>query len=162
MLRSLSLIIALLFTAECFSADQPNCPITENHIKAPSAGCLTLLDGHLLVIKAYNGKISIPGGSVDVAESAQCGAHRETWEETGLHVRPQQLLRVFDNGFHLFECLPPTESMLGDTLKPPFWLEIRQAFWLKPENFDQYTWRYPDQRHWLAEWIKDNGGAVSH
>jgi 8-oxo-dGTP pyrophosphatase MutT (NUDIX family) len=150
----LFILIALLLTQPT-NAQQPQCPATGKDT-APSAGCLTLLDGHLLVIKAYNGKISIPGGSVDTAESAQCGAHRETWEETGLSVQPQQLLRVFNNGFHLFHCLPPATSTLGDSLKPPFWLEIRQAFWLKPEHFDQHSWRFPDQRHWLAEWIQAN------
>lgn len=145
-----------MLSAKSTSSEPPDCPVSDAVTLAPSAGCLTVLNGHLLVIKAHNGKVSIPGGSVETTESAQCGAHRETWEETGLSVKPQALLRVFDNGFHLFQCQPPATSQVDDTLKPPFWLEIRQAFWLKPEDFDLHHWRFPNQRHWLADWIKAN------
>ena len=127
----------------------PSCPspMTPSG-PAPSAGCVAIQQGKLLVVQGFNGEISIPGGSSADHEPARCTAHRETWEETGLHVIPKELIRQFDNGFHLYRCEvdPVTEK-----LNPPFRLEIQHAFWLDPENFSNYNWRFKEQQAWLAK-----------
>ena len=132
----------------------PACPdslATNNAQSAKSAGCFSLNSHHqLLLIEGFNGKVSIPGGSGSPNESAQCTAHRETWEETGLEVIPNRLIRVMDNGFHLFEC----EAIYPDAkIDPPFRLEVRHAFWLSAEHFDDFEWRFPEQKHMLSQWI---------
>ncbi|GAB3099127.1 NUDIX hydrolase [Aestuariicella hydrocarbonica] len=140
----------------------PDCPDTLVTSPAKSAGCLAVHQHRLLVVQGINQKISIPGGSGNPQEPAHCTAHRETWEETGLNVRPTKLVRVFDNGFHLFECQwgaevqaqqPPKQSEVLDT--PPFFLEIRQAMWLNSKDFAQYEWRFPEQREWLQQLTND-------
>lgn len=55
-------------------------------------------------MQGLNGRLSLPGGSSEPGESAQCTAFRETWEETGLQLQPRELLEVFDTGFHLYRC----------------------------------------------------------
>ena len=59
---------------------------------APSAGCLVVDQGDVLLIKIMGGTYGPPGGSVDASESAQCAAERETYEETGViaHARSWQ------------------------------------------------------------------------
>lgn len=63
----------------------------------PSA-CGVIFDdeGRVLLVRHTNGGIwSVPGGSIDPAESPADAAAREVWEETGLHVEPVRLLGVF-------------------------------------------------------------------
>lgn len=72
------------------------------------AGCVVKLGGRVLVVRhAASGKLTIPGGHSRPRESAQCTAHRETWEEAGVNVEVGRLLARLDNGFHLFECHVP-------------------------------------------------------
>lgn len=126
----------------------PACPHTLVDTPAKSAGCLSIDQGKLLVIEEMSGKISTPGGSGNPQEPAHCTAHRETWEETGLNVKPIRLIRVFDNGFHLFECQADGNQRLP---KPPFYLEINRAMWIRADDFDQFQWRFPEQKDWLKQ-----------
>jgi 8-oxo-dGTP diphosphatase len=147
-------ITSLVALSSC--ANPPSCTDERSvhATAAPSAGCITLLDGHLLLVQGLNGKVSVPGGSTNPGETAQCAAQRETWEETGLEVRADELVRTFDNGFHLYQCMVTTETSIDTAMTPPFRLEIRQALWLNPAQFDQFEWRFPDQQQWLADWIE--------
>lgn len=137
-----SLAVAL---SACTDAAPPCPPQLISH-PAASAGCLVVNDQRLLVIEGLNSKISIPGGSGNKGEPAHCTAHRETWEETGFNVEPTQLIRVFDNGFHLYDCQWHGEPQ---TQTPPFYLEIKRAFWINAAQFDEVEWRFPAQAQWL-------------
>ncbi len=64
------------------------------------SGCVIIDDASLLVIRhRLGGKLGLPGGAAAAGESAQCTAHRETWEETGLDVRVGRFLGRLDTGF---------------------------------------------------------------
>ena len=52
----------------------------------------------------YSGKLDLPGGTSDPGESAQCTAHRETWEETGFNVEVGELLATKESGFQFYAC----------------------------------------------------------
>jgi 8-oxo-dGTP pyrophosphatase MutT (NUDIX family) len=97
-----------------------------------------------------NGEISLPGGSSLPGESAQCTAFRETWEETGLRLQPRELLDVFDTGFHLYRCERDKRSGVID---PPPRLEVRTAFYLAPDQFESYVWRFEEQRDLLKKLV---------
>jgi 8-oxo-dGTP diphosphatase len=135
-------ILCALLSA-CAVGDAPLCRFEGEVDSAPSAGCFSLVDGDLLLVQGLNGKISVPGGSAVQGESAQCAAHRETWEETGLDLAVGELLEVYDTGFHLYVCAQHASS--GE-IDPPPRMEVRQAFYLAPEQFGQWEWRYPEQR----------------
>jgi 8-oxo-dGTP pyrophosphatase MutT (NUDIX family) len=147
--RTLILIVACNITA-C-AMEQPPCPNSAANSATANAGCLVLKQQQLLMVIDLSGKLSVPGGSSDGAESPSCTAHRETWEETGLDIQPRELVRVFENGFHLYHCALHDGS--GE-IDPPLRFEIERALWLAPENFDDYPWRFPDQQQWLEQWIK--------
>lgn len=144
-----TLVIALL--AGC-SGDAPPCPISDSTLAPANAGCFIIDEGRLLVIRDQTSKLSIPGGGKEAGESPQCTAHRETWEETGLDVTPTDLVAVFDNGFHLFNC---TLHEGSGEVDPPLRFEVQEAFWLAPEDFQQHQWRYPEQAESMARRIFD-------
>ena len=57
-------------------------------------------DGRILLIKrADNKKWAMPGGALEVGETAAEGAARETLEETGVQCRVAALVGVFDSRY---------------------------------------------------------------
>lgn len=148
---TIAALLCTLTACNDSAATSPACPDSLQHAPAKSAGCLAIHEGKLLVVQEMTGKVNIPGGSGNPDEPAHCSAHRETWEETGLNVEPVRLIKVFDNGFHLFECHAITTE-LAET--PPFFAEIRQALWLSDEDFNQYQWRFPEQMDWLKQYLE--------
>ena len=164
----ISLSIAVLLLTAC-EAGTPSCPAKfsntetnttqiQSNKNVASAGCLIVQDQTILLVKNSSGKISLPGGSAKPDESAHCTAHRETWEETGLNTSPQHLIRVSDNGFHLYLCALDNNlsKIEREQTSRPFQLEIRRTLWLSATQFNQYQWRFPASRLWLAQWLNEN------
>ena len=144
-----SIVIGVVAISAC-NGKAPSCPDTGATAAAKSAGCMVLKQQQLLMVIDHSGKLSVPGGSSDGVESPQCTAHRETWEETGIDVRPTALVRVFKDGFHLYQCeLHPASGAIDPTLR----LEIQQVLWLPPEKFKHYSWRFPEEQAWLQQWM---------
>lgn len=131
----------------------PPCPFRGEPDAAISAGCLVQVHGKILVVVSSKGGVTPPGGKTREGESAQCAAHRETWEETGLNLMPGQLIHVFDTGFHLYHCEIHSGSggvELGSLR------EVRGWRWLAIEDFDQVEWRYPGQGEALRRLLTQN------
>lgn len=143
LLPAAAMLAVALLPAGCGTAPQvPPCPYQGEPDFASSAGCLAYVHGRILVVESSHGGVTPPGGKTYPGESAQCAAHRETWEETGLDLMPRQLLHVFDTGFHLYYC----EIHAGTgtvVLGPP--REVRGWSWLPLEDFDRVKWRFPGQ-----------------
>ncbi|MEM0952881.1 MAG: NUDIX hydrolase [Pseudomonadota bacterium] len=144
-------LLTAIWLSGCGLSDAPPCPLPAESASAPSAGCFAVKNGALLVVQGRNGTLSPPGGSSRTGESARCTAFRETWEETGLRLRPERLLAEFDTGFQLFFCAHHSDS---GAIDPPPRFEIQQAFYLAAEDFDQWRWRYPGQEKVLAKKLR--------
>ena len=136
------LIVGLLALAACGNVDAPACPVIDSPDLAPSAGCLAVVHGRVLVVENRLGKLSPPGGRANEGESAQCAAHRETFEETGLDLIPGPLAATFDTGFKLYYCGIHPDSGL---IEPHMPTEVKQAYWLLVQDVDQASWRFPGQ-----------------
>lgn len=145
--RWLALVVVLV--TGCTEA--PDCEFEGDALSARSAGCLVYQNNALLLVSSHDDEWGPPGGSVDSGESAQCAAVRETWEETSIIVSAGELVRVFDNGFHLFRCSP--DSVAEPVIRRP--LEIKATSFYQVENFDSLTWRFPKQGEALATLIAD-------
>lgn len=139
-MKELSAILLVLFLAAC-TESVPPCYFKGQPLQAVSAGCLVVSDEKLLLVQMPGAKFSPPGGSVDAAESAQCAAERETFEEAGVAVQAQELAHTFDNGFHLFWCVP-VDGTETHVTRP---LEITSASWYTSAEFAQLRWRFPGQ-----------------
>ena len=132
------LVTAMLLSA---CSRQPTCTVVAGDAGVPSAGCLVVNDGDLLLVKIMGGTYGPPGGSVDKNESGQCAAERETLEETGVQVSAGELAAEFDNGFHLYWC----EAVSGREIEISRPIEIQHADWYAPELFQHLKWRYANQ-----------------
>jgi len=147
----LTVVLAALLLAGC--RDQPPAPSCqaqprEESVLQANAGCLIMQDGALLVLKhRFGGKLGIPGGAAEEGESAQCTAHRETWEETGLDVRVGERVGRLRYGYTLYHCYPTEPLDTSKDLDIPWhsWLEITNAVWLPPDEIPADQWRYVDQ-----------------
>lgn len=113
-----------------------------------NAGCVILDQDHLLVLRhRFGGELGIPGGASQKGESAQCTAHRETWEETGLDVRVGRELGRLRYGYTLYRCHP--EGDLDRSTEPvlPWFarLETTGVEWMPLEALPRDQWRYREQ-----------------
>lgn len=145
-----ALALLLISLPGCAGPQPPPCPYTGTPDYAPSAGCLTLVHNRVLVVESSFGGITPPGGKSKDGESAQCAAHRETWEETGLDLMPRQLLQVFDTGFHLYYCEIHARSGAIEAGSPH---EVRRGFWLDLADFNAVKWRFEGQGEALLKLI---------
>jgi len=149
------LLLSSLLSA-CSQA-MPTCQLQDansaNHqteIKG-NAGCWIVEEGKLLLVKQRNGLFSYPGGTAQSGESAQCTAHRETWEEAGIAVSVGTLKHRFENGFYLFHChLQQMTRNTNDTI------EIVAVLWTDPLAIPEEQWRFPAQRALSARWLQRN------
>lgn len=147
-------ILILAFTVNSAASETPACSLMkeDNTPQAPSAGCMVVHNGKLLVIESYFRRIGPPGGSTNVNESAPCAAERETWEETGLQVTSGKLLKRFDNGFELYQCQLKGNSTTN-VIRP---LEVRRSFWLSSDEFSNHRWRFPSQQGLLKSLLQQS------
>ena len=78
-------VVGILFLVSC--AEAPKCHSTVESSNEANAGCLVVSENKLLLIEDHRGGLSLPGGSSNTGETAQCTAEREVWEETGVGVK---------------------------------------------------------------------------
>lgn len=147
--RLLLLLLILPLLNGC-GREAPECNYKGRPMQAPSAGCLVVQGGRLLLVETIGIRWGPPGGSVERNESAQCAAERETWEETGIEVRAMELAHQFDNGFRLFWCAPMNSTTI-DVHRP---LEVFDANWFAPDQFKDVDWRFPEQDILITEILR--------
>lgn len=108
----------------------------------------------LLHQRADNTKWCLPCGWVDINETPIDAAVREVWEETGLNVRPMELVGVFhrpasaEYGPHSLISVVYLCEVIGGTLT------------LSHEGLDLRYWHLEDMQEWHA--THGNYAAVAH
>ncbi len=149
-LKLLLLISILVLVACAKQPPSPACRIakTFNANYKGAAGCLIRVQNSLLVIQySSSGKYDLPFGDPISNESAQCTAHRHTWEQTGFNVEVDQLLGVSQSGLMLFSCGLNSGFTSDDgPLDPPSWAEsnIQQIEFINPFDTRYNAWQQPD------------------
>lgn len=150
----LVLIVTCLVLSGC-KKDAPICQTSPvlNELTG-NAGCWLTQENKLLMVVQTTGLYAFPGGTSEFAESAQCTAHRETWEEAGVNVVVGNLKHQFDNGFFLFECTSDQLDLVTNDTS-----EVSGVVMADPATIPAEHWRFPEQRPQSIEWL--SGSAVT-
>ena len=148
--KLLLLIFVLVLVACAKPPPSPTCRIAKAFnadYKGP-AGCLIRVQDSLLVVKySSSGQYDLPFGDPIANESAQCTAHRHTWEQTGFNVEVDQLLGVSQSGLMLFSCELNSGFTSDDgPINPPSWADsnIQQIEFISPFDTRYDVWQQPD------------------
>jgi 8-oxo-dGTP diphosphatase len=154
MYSKLIIVIGICLLLSVCKKDAPLCQTAPviNDLKG-NAGCWLTKDNRLLMIMQTNSLYSFPGGTSEFAESAQCTAHRETWEEAGVNVVVGNLKHQFDNGFFLFECTYDHLNLATNDSS-----EVSSVALVDPASIPEDKWRFPAQRQLSIEWL--NGSVT--
>lgn len=108
--------------------------------------CLIAMDGRVLAVRhRASQKYDLPGGRRRPSETAQCAAHRETWEETGLDVTVGPRVATFW-GAALYRC-ELTGPLGPEPLAPAFSaiIEVSGAEWVDANQLEPSDWRFEDR-----------------
>ena len=137
-----SSFVALLLLQACTRNVDITAPPCEIAGKPANAGCI-IVDHYdrMLVNEQTTGAFSLPGGSSKPAESAQCTAMRETYEETGIVTDVGELLYVYPNGFHVYRCRLQYRGQVADPIDI---VEVQANHWIGLDHWEDVLWRYPE------------------
>jgi len=122
---------------------------------------LIVRNGTVLLIRHRSGKYlwELPGGGVERNERLAEAARREAHEETGAHIRVENLLGIYDRfGDHISNYVAVFVCTTFDEPRPPRSIEIAEARFFPlnrlPNGADAGT------RRRVAEYLADERGIT--
>jgi 8-oxo-dGTP pyrophosphatase MutT (NUDIX family) len=83
--------------------DDPQAPPATSMVPAVNVVATNDQGGILMIRRTDNGNWALPGGAIDLGESASQAAVRETREETGVDVEVTGLVGIYTNPRHVIE-----------------------------------------------------------
>jgi len=139
---------------EIFYDGEPETPRPNVPLSPGVAAVIFDADRRVLILKRSRGIYwSLPGGRLDLGESAQDCCVRETFEETGLETRivrliasntdPRRVVHYPDGNVHQSFVLCFEAEITGGELTSSF--ESEAFHWIGPEDLDRYA-LIPDSR----------------
>ncbi|AWL11086.1 hypothetical protein HMF8227_00590 [Saliniradius amylolyticus] len=160
-LRKLFIVLLGSLLAGCHDAPpaSPMCRVLPDLLEPNSgpARCLIKVDQRLIAIgDPQLEQLYLPGGNNQGRETAQCAAHRHTWQQTGFNVAVGRSLGVNDDGEQVFECL--LNDYLGEEfhqLPVPEWAkpEIDSMLLTDPFELQPHQWHNPDRLVQVRTWF---------
>lgn len=151
----LGLFCTVLSVAACGKA--PSCRVDPAFVEARvgNASCLIQDNGRVLAIKhRFSGRYNLPGGRSEESESAQCTAHRETWEETGIDVIVGRRLTGARRDGGLYECaLPPGIDNAALHIPLRGHIEVEGLEWVDPTEHRPRQWRYRGELRQIQQFV---------
>ena len=163
-LKACLLVLLCLESVPLFAQDAaPECQVApglESSFQG-NAGCVVKIDNKMLLVRHRGtGRVSPPGGTAAREETAQCTAHRETWEETGVEVKVGALLKQFSDPFYLFHCSAVDEDLVKNPktrlpVPTDFEIEVTEVLFSDPTGLGNDLWRFPEQAPVIREVFKN-------
>jgi len=103
------------------------------------------------------GLLGVPGGFVDIGESAEESARREAGEETGIEVEDLRFLGSWPNLYEWKGVAYPVVDIyftarVGDGKAASARHEVEEVLWLRPEEVDPATLAFPTTRAAFARY----------
>ena len=157
----------VLIPEEIFYDGEPEAPRPNVPLSPGVAAVIFDADRRVLILKRSRGIYwSLPGGRLDLGESAQDCCVRETFEETGLQTRivrlissntdPKRVVHYPDGNVHQSFVLCFEAEIIGGELT--FSFESEAFRWIGPEDLDHYA-LIPDSRLNLLDAWADRPAA---
>lgn len=154
---------------EIFYDGEPEAPRPNVPLSPGVAAVIFDSQRRVLILKRSRGIYwSLPGGRLDIGESAQECCTRETWEETGLQTRivrlissntdPRRVIHYPDGNVHQSFVLCFEAEIIGGELTASF--ESEAFRWIGPEELDTYA-LIPDSRlNILDAWANQSSAFI--
>ena len=135
-------------------SDVPKCNYVGVSSEGANAGCMVVHNKKILIVEDNSGLLSLPGGSMNPGEIAQCTAEREVWEETGIVVKANNKIETFANGFQLFDC-EALGAQIMDGSNRPWRFEVDEVHWVGLVELSKGRWRFPKQVALMRQYLED-------
>lgn len=157
----------VLIPEEIFYDGEPNAPHPNVPLSPGVAAVVFDAQRRALILKRSRGVYwSLPGGRLDIGESAQECCVRETFEETGLQTRivrliasntdPRRVVHYPDGNVHQSFVLCFEAEIIGGELTSSY--ESEAFRWIGPDEIDNYL-LIPDSRLNLLDAWADQPAA---
>jgi NAD+ diphosphatase len=134
----------------------PGCSFQYHFNPAVAAGVIAEDDGGrvLLVRRAKDpgrGLLGVPGGFVDIGETAEAAVSREAGEETGVEVAGLRFLGSWPNVYEWEQIAYPVLDLYftghaRDAKAASARHEVAEVLWLRPEEIDPAQLAFPTAR----------------
>ena len=103
------------------------------------------------------GRLGVPGGFVDIGETAEATARREAREETGIDVADLSFLGSWPNLYEWRGVVYPVVDLyftgrVGDGTTASARHEVEEVVWLRPGEIDPVTLAFPTTRAAFARY----------
>jgi ADP-ribose pyrophosphatase YjhB (NUDIX family) len=116
-------------------------------------------EGRVLLVRRAKeparGRLGVPGGFVDIGETAEASARREAREETGIDVEDLRFLGSWPNLYEWRGIAYPVVDLyftgrVGDGTTASARHEVDEVVWLRPEEVDPADLAFPTTRSAFA------------
>ncbi len=147
-----------------------SCPACGFHYHFnPAAGAGVIVEdreGRVLLVRRAKdparGLLGVPGGFVDIGESAEASARREAGEETGIEVEGLRFLGSWPNLYEWKGVVYPVVDVYftgrtrdGSTARARH--EVDEVLWLRPDEVDPAALAFPTTRAAFARFREGRG-----
>lgn len=126
----------------------------------PCASAIVVRDGKVLLarraIEPFKGWWDLPGGFLELGEHPEAGMVRELLEETGLTVRPAELLGIYMDWYGDSEEASLTLTYLAEIVSgvPKPASDVAELAWFGPNELPQQIAFAYNNRQALDDWRK--------
>ena len=165
------------FCPRCGAAVTPSSPLTcgacglRYYFNPTVAAAAYLFDdaGRALLIRRAKdpaaGKLAVPGGFIDIGETAEEGLRREVCEEVGLEAGPLRYLGSWTNQYHYAGVTYPVVDLIfaATALRPESALPLDAVAgleWRAPADIDAAELAFPSLKSALAVLLSGHDSAA--
>lgn len=145
--------------------DDPDAPTPNSMVPSVNTVVVDEAGRILLIRRTDNGNWALPGGAIELGESAAGAAVRETAEETGIICEVTGLVGVYTDPKHLIHytgddevrqefCIVFTGRPVGGEATPSS--ESSEVHWLRPQAMEQLT-MHRSMRLRIKDYLEGDG-----